>query len=127
MCRRRIICAAQSCWPLIDEALSAFQQFTNARRERYLTGAGNPNRSYDVSPDDKRFLMIKAASADPTAVPPHIIVVLLFDDELKRLAATKSADALDRPLHFRFSELNRSTRVVAARRDAYSRTDDGRA
>jgi eukaryotic-like serine/threonine-protein kinase len=56
---------------------------------RYYTGGGNPNRSYDVSPDGQRFLMIKAASADPTAVPPNIIVVQHFDEELKRLVPTK--------------------------------------
>ena len=56
---------------------------------RYYTGGGNPNRSYDVSPDGQRFLMIKALSADPTTVPPNIIVVQHFDEELKRLAPTK--------------------------------------
>ncbi len=62
---------------------------TKLLESRYYTGGGNPNRSYDVSPDGQRFLMIKAASADPTTVPPNIIVVLHFDEELKRLAATK--------------------------------------
>jgi hypothetical protein len=62
---------------------------TKLLESRYYTGAGNPNRSYDVSPDGQRFLMIKAASADSTTVPPNIIVVLHFDEELKRLAATK--------------------------------------
>ena len=56
---------------------------------RYYTGGGNPNRSYDVSPDGRRFLMIKAANADSTTVPPNIIVVQHFDEELKRLAPTK--------------------------------------
>jgi serine/threonine-protein kinase len=51
----------------------------------YYTGNGNPNRSYDVSSDDQRFLMIKSASADPTTVPPSIIIVQHFDEELKRL------------------------------------------
>jgi len=62
---------------------------TKLLESRYYTGGGNPNRSYDVSPDGRRLLMIKAASADPTTVPPNIIVVLHFDEELKRLAATK--------------------------------------
>jgi serine/threonine protein kinase len=56
---------------------------------RYYTGNGNPNRSYDVSSDDQRFLMIKSASADPTTVPPSIIVVQHFDEELKRLVPVK--------------------------------------
>ena len=62
---------------------------TKLLESRYYTGGGNPNRSYDVSPDGRRFLMIKAASADPATVPPNIIVVLHFDEELKRLTATK--------------------------------------
>ena len=62
---------------------------TKLLEPRYYTGAGNPNRSYDVSPDGQRFLMIKAASADPTTVPPNIIVVQHFDEELKRLVPTK--------------------------------------
>jgi hypothetical protein len=33
--------------------------------------------------------MIKALSADPTTVPPNIIVVQHFDEELKRLVPTK--------------------------------------
>jgi serine/threonine-protein kinase len=56
---------------------------------RYYTGNGNPNRSYDVSSDDQRFLMIKSASADPATVPPSIIVVQHFDEELKRLVPVK--------------------------------------
>jgi serine/threonine-protein kinase len=62
---------------------------TKLLESRYYTGGGNPNRSYDVSPDGRRFLMIKAASADPATVPPNIIVVQHFDEELKRLAPAK--------------------------------------
>jgi serine/threonine-protein kinase len=62
---------------------------TKLLESRYYTGAGNPNRSYDVSPDGQRFLMIKSANADPTSVPPSIIVVQHFDEELQRLVPTK--------------------------------------
>ena len=62
---------------------------TKLLEPRYYTGGGNPNHSYDVSLDDHRFLMIKAAIADPTTVPPNIIVVQHFDEELKRLAPAK--------------------------------------
>jgi serine/threonine-protein kinase len=62
---------------------------TKLLESRYYTGGGNPNRSYDVVPDGQRFLMVKAASADPSTVPPNIIVVLHFDEELKRLAPMK--------------------------------------
>ena len=62
---------------------------TKLLEPRYYTGAGNPNRSYNVSPDGRRFLMIKAANADSTTVPPNIVVVQHFDEELKRLVPTK--------------------------------------
>jgi serine/threonine-protein kinase len=51
----------------------------------YYTGSGNPNRSYDVSPDGRRFLMIKAGGADGTSAPPSLTIVQHFDEELKRL------------------------------------------
>lgn len=54
---------------------------------RYFTGGGTGNlsRSYDVSPDGQRFLMIKQAGSDQTATPPQIIVVRNWFEELKRL------------------------------------------
>ena len=51
---------------------------------RYVT-VGSIGRTYDVSPDGQRFLMIKAAGADATAAPPSLIVVQHFDQELRRL------------------------------------------
>ena len=48
---------------------------------RYFTGGG---RSFDVSPDGRRFLMIKEAAA-AVASPPQLTVVLNWDEELKRL------------------------------------------
>jgi Tol biopolymer transport system component len=42
-------------------------------------------RTYDVSPDGRRFLMIKASDPAPTAAP-SLVVVQHFDEELKRLA-----------------------------------------
>jgi len=49
---------------------------------------GFVGRSYDVSPDGKRFLMTKAADEAGTA-PPSLILVQHFDEELKRLVPTK--------------------------------------
>jgi serine/threonine-protein kinase len=53
----------------------------------YFTVPGvSPGRTYDISPDGQRFLMIKAGGdSDPTAVPTSLIVVQHFDEELKRL------------------------------------------
>ena len=49
----------------------------------------NPNtyigRTYDISSDGQRFLMIKEGGADQTGAPPQIIVVQHWTEELKRL------------------------------------------
>jgi eukaryotic-like serine/threonine-protein kinase len=45
-------------------------------------------RSYDISSDGQRFLMLKQAS-DPTATPLQLVVVQHFDEMLKRLVPTK--------------------------------------
>ena len=54
---------------------------------RYLgTNSGALGRTYDVSPDGRRFLMIKAGSgSDRIAGSPPIIVVQNWFEELKRL------------------------------------------
>jgi serine/threonine-protein kinase len=47
---------------------------------------GNTGRTYDVSADGQRFLMIKeAASTNEAAAPPQIVVVQNWHEELKRL------------------------------------------
>ena len=58
-------------------------------KEGYFT---NPNwwgRSYDISPDGQRFLMIKGDGVDGAAAPASIIVVQHWLEELKRLVPTK--------------------------------------
>jgi serine/threonine-protein kinase len=52
---------------------------------RYHTGGGASGRTYDISLDDERFLMIKAPGGDPTQPQPSIVVVQNFFDELRRL------------------------------------------
>ena len=49
---------------------------------------GLPGRSYDVSPDGTRFLMIKDAAAS-AGTAPQLVVVLNFFEELKRLGPVK--------------------------------------
>jgi len=61
---------------------------------RYYTGSagtgGSPGRTYDVSLDGRRFLMIKeAVSTNTTSPPPELIVVQPWFEELKRLVPTK--------------------------------------
>jgi serine/threonine-protein kinase len=54
----------------------------------YFTSEGNPGRTYDISPDGKRFLMIKQAGSEQAVSPPQIIVVQNWHEELKRLVPT---------------------------------------
>ena len=49
-----------------------------------VTG-GTLGRTYDVSPDGLRFLMLKAPGTDASAAPTALIVVQHWDEELRRL------------------------------------------
>ncbi len=57
---------------------------------QYFVGGGDtsPGRTYDVSPDGQRFLMVKVGEPDQTAAPPSIVVVQHWGEELKRLVPT---------------------------------------
>jgi len=49
-----------------------------------------PGRTYDVSPDGRRFLMIKSGDgSDKTAAPANLIVVQNWVEELKRLVPSR--------------------------------------
>ena len=50
---------------------------------------GSPGRSFDVSPDGRRFLMIKEGTSDKDAAPPQIVVVRNWFEELKRLVPAR--------------------------------------
>ena len=55
-------------------------------KEGYFTIAGgNLGRTYDISPDGQRFLMIKAGGGSDQAAAPQIVVVQNWFEELKRL------------------------------------------
>ena len=56
--------------------------------ERRYFSTGTSGRTYDVSPDGQRFLMIKAPGTDVGAAMPALIVVQHWDEELKRLVPT---------------------------------------
>jgi Tol biopolymer transport system component len=58
-------------------------------KEGYFTNLNWWGRSYDISPDGQRFLMIKEGGADGTAAPASIVVVQHWVEELKRLVPTK--------------------------------------
>ena len=48
-----------------------------------------PGRTYDVSPDGQRFLMITDGTPDGAAASPSLVVVLNWFEELKRLVPVK--------------------------------------
>lgn len=60
---------------------------TELIKEGYFTvPGGNPGRTYDISPDGRRFLLIKqGGGSDQSTGPTSIIVVQNWDEELKRL------------------------------------------
>ena len=59
-------------------------------KEGYMVLPGNPGRTYDISPDGQRFLMIKDRSAgNQTAAPAGLIVMEHWVEELKRLVPAK--------------------------------------
>lgn len=51
--------------------------------QRYLTVL-SANRMYDVPPDGRRFVMVKAAESDRVTAPASMIVVQNWTEELKR-------------------------------------------
>jgi eukaryotic-like serine/threonine-protein kinase len=55
---------------------------------RYYVGP-NSGRSYDVSPEGQRFLMITVPTTDAGTTLPTLIIVQHWDEELKRLVPTK--------------------------------------
>ncbi|HET9384742.1 MAG TPA: protein kinase [Gemmatimonadales bacterium] len=55
---------------------------------RYGAAASQSGRTYDISPDGKRFLMIKPV-VDPTAAPAGLVVVQNWLEDLKRLVPTR--------------------------------------
>jgi serine/threonine-protein kinase len=54
-----------------------------------VSTGGNFQGNYDVAADGQRFLMLKEPEPDTSGTPAQMIVVLHFDEELKRLAPTR--------------------------------------
>ena len=53
----------------------------------HAPGGGSSGRTYDISPDGERFLMIKESGSDETSTTEFILVQNWFE-ELKRLVPT---------------------------------------
>jgi hypothetical protein len=53
-------------------------------KDGYRTSPGNPGRTYDISPDGQRFLMIKTSAAGGTAAAASLVVVQHWFEELKQ-------------------------------------------
>jgi hypothetical protein len=65
-----------------------FTAATKLIEARYGAEPSQTGRSYDISPDGKRFLMIKPVpDADQMAAPASLVVVHNWHEELKRLVA----------------------------------------
>ncbi len=62
---------------------------TQVVKEGFFTIPNWWGRSYDISQDGQRFLMIKEGGIDGSAMPPSIIVVQHWVEELKRLVPAK--------------------------------------
>ena len=58
-------------------------------KEGYFTQPGNPGRTYDISSDGQRFLMIKGSAAATPSPHTGIVVVLNWTEELKHLTPPK--------------------------------------
>ncbi len=67
----------------IETDLFAFGQ-TEVVFEKTYSNAGG-RRNYDVSPDDKRFLMIKEGGGDGVDATMQVILIVNWFEELKRL------------------------------------------
>ena len=68
---------------------SATMPTTLVKDGYFTTPTANTGRTYGISSDGRRFLMIKAPGGDSTASSPSMIVVQHFDEELKRLVPTR--------------------------------------
>jgi serine/threonine-protein kinase len=57
---------------------------------RYIVSlAGSTSRHYDIAADGQRFLVVKQPGNVATSVPPQLVIVQHFDEELKGLVPTK--------------------------------------
>jgi eukaryotic-like serine/threonine-protein kinase len=53
-----------------------------------LSNPAAPGRTFDIAPDGKRFLVVKAASGDDAPAPQKFVIVEHWFEELKRLVPT---------------------------------------
>ena len=70
-----------------DRSWAATSPTTVVKEGYWTTPDGIVGRTYDLSPDAQRFLVLKPARE--ANAPPQVIVVQHFDEELKRMAPAK--------------------------------------
>jgi len=73
----------------IDTAGAGFRAGPPTTLVRTAYAAPGPWRTYDVSPDGQRFLVMKQDRTPQDATPPGFVVVQHWLDELRRLAPSK--------------------------------------
>jgi eukaryotic-like serine/threonine-protein kinase len=56
---------------------------TRLLEPRYVSGSGNFGRTYDLSKDGSRFLLIKAPGTDSATTSPNLLLVQHWAEELK--------------------------------------------
>src|SRR4029450_13750687 len=62
---------------------------TRLLEPRYVSASGNLGRTYDLSKDGLRFLLIKAPGTDSATTASNLFLVQHWAEELKRLLPTK--------------------------------------
>jgi hypothetical protein len=63
---------------------------TKVLESRYVVSLGGTmSRNYDIAADGRRFLMMRASAGGATDASALIVVILHFDEELKRLVPAK--------------------------------------
>ena len=61
---------------------------TSALRGEYFVGVSGLQRTFDISPDGRRFLMIKENDSEGMAGQNRLVLVKNWTEELKRLVPT---------------------------------------
>jgi serine/threonine-protein kinase len=73
----------------VEESATTWNHTTPVKLFDAVLRGNSAARGYDVSPDGRRFLLIRAVGAEQAGGSPSIVVVQHFDEELKAKVAVK--------------------------------------